>query len=403
MILAIIGAALFIFFLATVVYTLFLSLVGLFSKTKTIEPAPGFATIAILIPAYKEDEVIVSVAESMGHLDYPQESYRVFVIADQLKDNTITDLEQLNVEVIKVVFEESTKTKSLNFALEQIDEKDYEMVLISDADNVLARSFLKKINNAFYDGYQAIQGRRVAKNLDTNFAVLDAGSEIINNHLFRKAPASIGLSSAIVGSGMAFSTHLVKSCLAEITAVGGFDKVLQLKIIERGHVICYLPDAIIFDEKISSLSEFKNQRRRWLSSQYIYLGRYFTKGIKAFMNGRLDYFNIAILQNLFFSRVINLGLLFLLTIISIALNPFLWPGTLYWGSLLVVYAASLAIALPLKFFDLRLFKALFTVPVAFFNMILFLFRLKGADKKFIHTKHSKTKIDNQLFSADETK
>ena len=131
----------FAFFAATVAYTLFFSIAGVFKKVNSSATEDKFNRIAILIPAYKEDGVILGAAQSMLALDYPKESYDVFVIADQLKSSTIEKLRQLPIHVVEVAFEKSTKTKSLNFCLAQMNLSNLDMVLISDADNVLEKSF----------------------------------------------------------------------------------------------------------------------------------------------------------------------------------------------------------------------------------------------------------------------
>jgi hypothetical protein len=39
------------------------------------------------------------------------------------------------------------------------------------------------------------------------------------------------------------------------------------------------------------------------------------------------------------------------------------------------------------------------LPRAAFIMVMLLFRLKGANNRFIHTKHTKTEIDNPLLDV----
>ena len=347
--------------------------------------------------------MIVSVAKHMMTLDYPKDKYEVFVIADQLQADTLVSLKESGVNVVEVFFDKSTKAKSLNFCLDQIDEDQFDMVLISDADNLLAPNFLRKINTAFLGGAKVIQGRRVAKNLDSDYAILDAASEIINNHIFRKGPNGMGLSASLIGSGMAFDTREIKNALAEIKAIGGFDKVLQLNVIGRGHKISYLEEALVFDEKVSDSGNFKNQRKRWLASQYIYLFKFLPKATVQLLKGNVDYFNIAVLHNLFLPRVLNLGMLFILMVLSIVLNDPNFLGFWPWVAFFSMYLLSLIVALPAKFFNKKLLVAVISLPGAFFNMFLLLFRLKGADKTFIHTQHNKTDIDNNLFTSDNEK
>ena len=71
-------------------------------------------------------------------------------------------------------------------------KNDYEIAVVLDADNIMAADFLTKINTAFDKGFTAVQGHRTAKNINNSWAVLDAISEEINNHIFRKGTPGTG-------------------------------------------------------------------------------------------------------------------------------------------------------------------------------------------------------------------
>jgi hypothetical protein len=65
--------------------------------------------------------------------------------------------------------------------------------------------------------------------------------------------------------------------------------------------------------------------------------------------------------------------------LALSFREWRWP-------LLLTYL-GMALAVPRKFYNLDTLKALFTLPRAFALMLLSLFKLKGANKKFIHTQH----------------
>ena len=145
----------------------------------------GYKRIAILVAAYKEDSIIVSTAQHHLEQDYPRDAFDIFVIADSFKPETILALQQLPIRVLEVSFEKSTKLKSLDEAFKRI-KGEYDICLICDADNILAEDALQRINHYFWLGVKAVQGQRVAKNLDTPFAILDACSEAVNNQFSGK-------------------------------------------------------------------------------------------------------------------------------------------------------------------------------------------------------------------------
>ena len=391
----IIETALLTYFGSAVLYTLLPSVAGLLAtKRPPKSTTQKYNKIAVLVPSYKEDNVIVPVVKKHLTQQYPQESFDVIVIADSLQKETVEQLQALPIKVVIAEFEQSTKTKSLVLALESFKNSNYDLALICDADNIMEEDFLNKINEAYNAGYHAIQGRRVAKNLNTPFAVLDATSEIINNHIYRKGFNALGLSSSLIGSGMAFHYQDLLECLAQIDAVGGFDRVLQLYMIEKGHHILYLESTLIFDEKVENSQAFTNQRKRWMSSQFVYLRRYFSRGMKAMFRGNLDYFNASVMYNIFLPRIINLGLLSGFTGLSLIFCRVAQPRV--WIGLLSLNVLSLVIAIPRKFFTGKLGNALLSLPQVFLIMFQLLFKLKGADQKFIHTKHTQVEVDDNI-------
>ena len=110
---------------------------------------------------------------------------------------------------MEVVFENSSKAKALKEAMKRLPP-DYDSVIILDADNIMEKDFITRINNSINLGYKSIQAHRTAKNQNTPFAVLDTISEEINNQNFRKGHWIVGLSSALIGSGMAFDYKLFR-------------------------------------------------------------------------------------------------------------------------------------------------------------------------------------------------
>lgn len=391
---------LFGYFAFCVAYALLFSIGGLFGVKKienNFEPKNKFS---ILIPSYKEDNVIVSVAKNALNQNYPSALFDVVIIADSLQPSTLVQLRALPIRVIEVFFEKSTKVKALNEAMLQIGD-DYEIGLILDADNVMEPDFLLKINQAYNAGYKNIQGRRVAKNTNTDFAKLDALSEIINNHIYRLGHTALGFSSSLIGSGMAFEYATLKSTMANMDSVGGFDRELEVILIIKGHKPFYLPTAIVYDEKVEKAEVFASQRKRWIASQFIYLRKYFFRGFAGLFKGNLVFFNSAILRNIQLPRVINLGFLLIIVLVSFVISKHLTISPFYWLLLFIGYIISFILAVPLSFYDKAFFNALAKVPQAFIIMTLALFKLKGANAKFIHTPHGVVTMDSATKTANE--
>ncbi|NJO03771.1 MAG: glycosyltransferase family 2 protein [Bacteroidia bacterium] len=119
--------------------------------------------IAVLIPAYREDGVIVDTVRNVLEQNYPRSQYDVVVIGDSLQEQTLRTLRLLPIYLLEPSFEKSSKVNALNYAMEVLTD-DYEMALILDADNHLEPDFLKKVNAYYGPQNPVIQAHRTAKN-----------------------------------------------------------------------------------------------------------------------------------------------------------------------------------------------------------------------------------------------
>ncbi|MFK5856520.1 MAG: glycosyltransferase family 2 protein [Bacteroidota bacterium] len=365
-------------------YIFIFGFASLFPVRKKNDSSSDMRRYAVLIPGYKEDQVIIEVAEDATNQDYPSDLYDVIIIADSFKKETLDILRKLPIKVIEVSFDLSTKSKALNKAMAQLPDI-YDVALVLDADNLMEKSFITKINNAFNTGYIAVQGHRVAKNYNTPFAILDAISEEVNNKIFRKGHRVLGFSAALIGSGMAMDYNYFKKMMKSIKAVGGFDKEIELQMLKEGIRIEYLNEAIVYDEKVQKAAVFSNQRKRWLSAQLHYFSLDFLTSLKhLILYGNYDYFDKAI-QFVQPPRVMLLGLLFIINIISVFVNPIGW--IYIWMGVLLICILTFIITIPTRFYNLNTLKAVFTLPKAFYLILLSLLKIKGANKKFIHTEH----------------
>lgn len=371
-------------------YILVFSFAGLFRLKAKSRTAESLNKFAVLIPAYKEDEVILEVAEEATKQNYPPEKFDVIVIADSFQPQTIRALQSLPVTLLEVSFEKSTKSKALNAAMHEMGD-EYDVAVVLDADNIMEADFLQKMNAAFKKDNIAVQGHRVAKNTNTSFALLDAISEEINNHIFRHGHRVLGMSAALIGSGMGIRYNYFKQMMQSIDAVGGFDKEIELKLLRERHLIEYLPDAFVYDEKVQKAEVFQNQRRRWLSAQLHYFSKDIFKATWHLISrGNLDYFDKAI-QLIQPPRVMLMGLLMFLSLISIIVNPLVF--TIIWLGILLACIMALLFATPGRFYNPKTLGALATLPRALGLMFLSLMKLRGANREFIHTEHISSKED----------
>ncbi|WP_234733479.1 glycosyltransferase [Tellurirhabdus bombi] len=381
-----IGAYLFF----NVLYLLVLAVAGWLGSDdeRSLPKQPSrIRRMAVLIPAYKEDRVIIDSVQANLRQTYPASSYDIFVIADSFRAETLQELAQYPIRVLPVSFEQSTVQKSLGYALNALPENDYDIVVISDADNHMATDFLERINLAFDGGWRAVQGHRVAKNTNTSVAVFDAMNEEVSNHIFRSGQRAVGLSASLIGSGMAFEPATMKRLMGRIRTVGGYDKELEINLLLEGVSIAYLKQALIYDEKVQNLEVFERQRTRWIAAQVHFAKVYAGTGIQQLFQGRFDP-AFAFIKALILPRTLLLAALFFSVLLGLVTQSasILIPALALSGTLLV----SMFISIPGYLWQKISISDILTFPLLVFRMIRSLLKVKTAQKKFIHTPHGET-------------
>ncbi len=387
----------FIYLACNTCYLFLIAICGRLIKEKKYPLADEKYRIAILIPCFREDHIIRDTAEQARAHDYPQDRFTVTVIADKLKQETVEALRLIPVDVLTVDL--NMKSRSLHAALETPTVINSDIVMILDADNIMALGCLEKVNAAFHAGLRAVQCHRTAKNKNTSVALLDAMSEEININLFRRGPALAGLSAAPIGSGMAFETAVIREIFssAEILENAGEDREIDIQLMVRGIKMEFIEDALVYDEKVASAGVFEKQRIRWLEAQVNHLKRFFDDDIKKAPKSLL-FFN-KFFQNLLLPRVLTL-LVFCFVVCLLGMDYlFHWsllkPGPVVWIIMMGLYFLTLFISIPRSFYNRHTMLALSQVPVLMISMIRAVFQMKKKRKEFIHTPKSFNSGENK--------
>lgn len=363
-----------------VAYPLIYSLASLGTRKSYYPTANKQHKFAILFPAYKEDRVIIPVVESFLQQHYPQELYKVIVISDHMQDTTNEHLAQLPITLLKANYENSSKAKALNFAMNHFGRDEFDAVVILDADNIVDTNFLLEINKVFDAGVQAIQAHRTAKNRNTDIAVLDGLSEEVNNSIFRRGHVRLGISSALIGSGMIFNYQWFHDNVKHLVTTGE-DKELEVLLLKQRIFIEFLDEVYVYDKKTQGEKGFYNQRRRWLATQFAQWGRVFKDLPRAILSGNIDYSD-KLIQWMLPPRLILFGGIIVMGSIMQIID---WPLALKWWALFLIMGVTLCLAIPDKLVDDRFKKSINKLPLLFIMMVVNLFRMKGMNKKFVNT------------------
>lgn len=386
---------LWLLFASSTVYILFFALVSILWKKRVSEFSEyltgktmaarqkEYFTYLVLYPAYNEDRVIVNSVKTFLAQYYPYSSFHVAVISDHMQPETNQKLAELPITLLQPVFEKSSKAKAMQFAMNQLKE-EYDYVIVMDADNVVNPDFLEKLNESCAKGYKAIQCHRCAKNSDNDIAVLDGVSEEINNTIFRKAHNRLGLSSALIGSGMCFDFHWFNENVFKLSTVGE-DRELEAQLLLQKIFIKYEPDIHVYDEKVSNKDNFQKQRLRWMTAQIQSLFMQLPHLPYAIRTGNLDYINKTIQQALI-PRSMLIVFAFVFSVLMTIVSP---TWSIKWWCLFLAVCISLYLAIPKQLRSHTVFGKIMSVPTLVWKMVQNIPKISRKSSDFIHTSHDK--------------
>lgn len=354
----------------------------LFKKKRPVEPhlLENLPDYAVIVTAYEQTDALPAVVASLLKLNY--EPFLVYIVADKC------DVSHLNFPDERIILlrpEETLagNTRSHFYAIDRF-KRPHDHLVIIDSDNLVHPDLLNELNQSFAQGFQAVQGKREAKNLNTTYACLDAARDIYYHFYDGEVLFRLGSSATLSGSGMAFTTTLYRSCLENRDVNGaGFDKVLQMAIVEKDLRIAFADKALVYDEKTSQSDQLVQQRSRWINTWF----RYFNFGFQLIGKGFRNFswnqflFGIILLRPPLFLFIIAS---FFCMLINLWVSPL---STVVWLGCFILFALGFLIAFLHTKTDKRIYKALINIPRFIFFQVLSLFKAVNANQHSVATKH----------------
>ena len=368
----------------------FISLLGGKFKLKEKELNADFACV---ITVYKEKDIAWPLVRALLAQDYPH--YHIYLVADGIEDKMdLMKDEKLTIYQPQPFL--NSKVASLGLVLKEKAER-HSHVVVFDPDNLVPSHFLRVISKFHANGFKAVQGKRIAKNIEGTYAALDALGEYYYDFAVRNLPFQLGSSSTIAGSGMSIEKHLYRENIAKelLTlekhgVVVAEDKSLQSELVDQGHTIAYAGAAIIFDEKITGAEQIGRQRGRWLNS---YFGQ-LPQNLKSIAKGliKMDWNRIYFaVMTAMPPMVVLVGLSGLLAIIALVVN---WIYFFLLAGSLILFALGFLLLLLFNKTPHKVIQAIPKIPLFVLGQISGMLNIRKASKDFMATSHNEiTEID----------
>ncbi|MFK7906495.1 MAG: glycosyltransferase [Chitinophagales bacterium] len=356
---------------------------------------------ACIITAYKNADIAMPLVESLLVQNYEQPEEKqpfIYLVADECDiSNLLEKTQHWDKERVMILKPESPlrlKAKSIIHAMENF-KREHDTTVVFDADNLAHPNFLKELNRYFHAGFEAVQGQRTAKNLDTVYACADSTGEIYKNYIERYVPYLLGSSAVISGSGMAVETALYWDYLNSKEIQEGKkqwkkmlqeDKILQNHLLKKDVRIAYAKNAIVYDEKVTTAEQVETQRTRWLYSYFQNMPNSLNilgRGIRNMSFNQILFGMITITPPLFilvfFAAFVGL--------LDVLIDPF-WTFVLYSG--LGIFGMNVLWVLHLSKAPKAVWNKLWGLPLFVLKQVTALFKMRNPNKNFKHTEHNRT-------------
>jgi len=390
-------SGLILFFLVFPFLTVFFSR---FAKEKIPTPEKEKEyDFGCIITAYRNAEITKPLVHSLINQNYS--NYHIYLVADNC------DVSDYNIQGEKFTLLRpepalNLKAKSIIHGMEKYVRK-HEYTAVFDGDNLAHPDFLKTLNKYANGGYRSIQGQRTAKNVDSNYAAMDALGEFYKNYIERYATYLIGSSSVISGSGMAVETDLYTEYLNSPEIQQGKelwkkmlqeDKILQNFLLRRNEKIVYAWDAVCYDEKVTSGDGVETQRSRWLFSYFQNMPNslgILRRAITNFSWNQLIFGIVTISPPLF----ILVGIAGLMAILGLFIKPAMGIALIAG---LAIFSLTVLWTIKLSDAPKEVWSAIWNLPSFILKQFTALLKMGNPNKNFKHTEHTKKVSIDEVMS-----
>jgi len=400
-----------ILFFALGTYYFFVSLFCWIKKPERTPETDKTHTFALVIAAHNEASVIENMVESLNNLNYPKDSYDIFVIADNCSDATAF-LARGKGALVYERFDNIARGKgvALEWMFEKLYamDKKYDSITVFDADNIVSPNFLIEMNKQLCLGYKVVQGYIDSKNpYDSWISAAYSISFWCINKLFQLSRYNLNQGCQLCGTGFTVNTKLLEKigwgahCLTE-------DIEFTMKLALNDVKVGWAQKAIVYDEKPLTMSQSWKQRIRWMQGHADVASRFFFKLLGSAIKEKSFFkFDCAIylIQPI---RILAMGMITLMAWMQ-SLYPdgnwgffhiwYLFPDSSLWITFIVVQFAYMPFVLYMeqKFNKNTLlscatffFYTLTWVPIAMMGIM-------NKDKKiWFHTQHTRKISINEL-------
>ena len=257
-------------------FQIFVSFWGFRKKTKDYEDHDPKLRFLVLVPAHNEEAVVQDIIENLKHMEYPKELYDFYILADNCTDQTASVSRQLGANVLEFNKQNENEPTGKSIVLKKAFErlvdyqKNYDVVMFFDADNLLDFNMFTEVNSQFLSHPHAdiIQCYLGCKNNRGPVALFYYINYTIANRFLQYGRLRLSLNCGIGGTGFAVTTNYLHERGGWTAVSLTEDTELQFAATLGGRHVLWNHHVRVYDEKPTTWRASYRQRVRWAQGHW---------------------------------------------------------------------------------------------------------------------------------------
>jgi cellulose synthase/poly-beta-1,6-N-acetylglucosamine synthase-like glycosyltransferase len=224
----------------------------------------------IIVPAHNEELVIEAVVRSLKAVDWPEDRFRVVVVADNCTDATATIAGAAGAHVMKRVDQEHRgKGYALDFAFKISRARGWaDAVLVVDADAEVSSNILEACACRMERGEKAVQVHYGVSNTNASWRTRLLSIAKASFHIVRsRGRERLGVSCGIRGNGWSVTHDLLDQVPYKAFSLTE-DLEYGIDLGAAGTRVAYADEAHSDAEMVSGEKDSRKQRQRWEQGRF---------------------------------------------------------------------------------------------------------------------------------------
>jgi 1,2-diacylglycerol 3-beta-glucosyltransferase len=239
-------------------------------RLKLLPPSLRQLRFDVIVPAHNEVAVIHRVIESLQRIDWPQDRFRIVVVADNCTDGTAAAAAACGATVLER--HDTTargKGYALDFAFKDSRARGWaDAVVVIDADAQVSANLLEAFARRIERGADAVQAHYGVSNTAASWRTRLLSIAKAAFHIIRsRARERLGLSCGIRGNGWAVTHRLLDRVPYRAFSLTE-DLEYGITLGLNGLRVHYADEANADAEMVSEERVARKQRQRWESGRF---------------------------------------------------------------------------------------------------------------------------------------